>query len=89
MCLPITAKIRRIHCRIFEDNLGAIEIGKIPMMRLREKHMNIKYHHCCDHVKKGLISVHQVSTTEQIADIFTKPLGEALFESHHRSLVGW
>ena len=87
MNFPITPNIPRVHCRIFEDNSGAIEIAKVPKMRPRTKHLNIKYHHFCNHVKRGLISVHQVSTTEQIADIFTKPLGELLFEDIAEALL--
>ena len=85
--LPIIPKIPRVHCSIFEDNSGAIENAKVPKMRPSTKYMNIKYHHFRDHVKKGLISVHQVSTTEQITDIFTQPLQEAIFENIAEALL--
>ena len=34
-----------VHCNIFEDNSGALEIAKFPNMRSRTKHINLKYHH--------------------------------------------
>ena len=89
MNIPIVPSTPKIHCKIFEDNSGAIEIAKVPKMRPKTKYMNIKYHHFRDYVKKGLVTIQQVSTMEQIADIFTKPLGEAFFQQHHKSLIGW
>ncbi len=47
-------------------------------MRPRTKHLNLKYHHFREEVKKGTISIHHVSTMDQMADIFTKPLEEGL-----------
>jgi hypothetical protein len=34
----------KVHCKLFEDNSGAIEILKVPKMRTRTKHINMKYH---------------------------------------------
>ena len=34
-----------VHCRLFEDNSGALQLAKAPAMRPRTKHINIKYHH--------------------------------------------
>jgi hypothetical protein len=35
----------RVHCKVFEDNSGALEMAQTHKMRPRTKHMNIKYHH--------------------------------------------
>ena len=43
--------------------------------------MNIKYHHFRDQVKKGLVTIQQVSMMEQIAGIFTKPLKRHYFNN--------
>jgi hypothetical protein len=77
------------HCKIFEDNAGAIELAKTPKMRPRTKHLNIKYHHFRQHVQSGLLSLHYVSTDHQIADIFTKPLAEDSFQRHRKQIIGW
>jgi len=51
-------------------------------MRPRTKHLNIKYHHYRQHGQSGLLSIHAVSTNDQITDIFTKPLNETTFKIH-------
>ena len=79
----------RVHCKVFEDNEGAIEIAKVPKMRPRTKHLNIKYHHFREEVKKGTVSIYHVATGEQMADMLTKPLDETLFEKHRKKMMGW
>ena len=76
-------------CNAFEDNTGALELAKVPKMRPRTKHINIKYHHFREHVQQGTIKVEHVSTDNQIADIFTKPLPAAPFLKHRQVIMGW
>ena len=54
--IPVLTNPPKIHCKVFEDNAGAIEIAKVPKMRPRTKHLNIKYHHFREEVKKGNVS---------------------------------
>jgi hypothetical protein len=77
--IPVLNATPKIHCNVFEDNAGAIEIANVPKMRPRTKHLTIKYHHFREEVKKGTISIYHTRTEEQIADIFTKPLPEQPF----------
>ena len=63
-----------VHCKIFEDNSGALEIARVPKMRSQTKHINLKYHHFCSFVDKGLLSVHPVGIIEQAADVMTKDI---------------
>ena len=78
-----------VHCNAFEDNTGALELSKVPKMRPRTKHINIKYHHFREHVQKGTITVEHVDTENQVADIFTKPLAAPLFLKHRKAIMGW
>lgn len=73
----------------FEDNSGATEMAKVPLMRPQTKHLNIKYHHFHQHVQSGLLSIHAISTDEQIADIFMKPLNETTFKLHQQRINEW
>jgi hypothetical protein len=50
-------------------------------MRPRTKHLNIKYHHFREEVKKGTISIYHTRTAEQIADISPSPYLNNLFQS--------
>jgi len=68
-----------VHCRVFEDNSGVLEITKDPKMRPRTKHINIKYHHFRNNfVDRGEISLHAINTKDQPANMLTKPLNEAV-----------
>jgi hypothetical protein len=33
-----------VYCKVFEDNSGALELARIPKLRLRTKHINVCYH---------------------------------------------
>lgn len=85
----IGGTLPRIHCKVFEDNSGAIEMAKVPKLRPRTKHINIKYHHFRKAVADGLVTIHAVRSENQLADIFTKPLGVELFERLRRGIMGW
>jgi len=64
----------KIHCRVFEDNNGALELVKTPKFLPRTKHMNIKYWHFVEYVKQHNREVLNKDNKEQLAKIFTKPL---------------
>jgi hypothetical protein len=87
--IKINAKPCKVHCKVFEDNEGAIEIAKVPKMRPRTKHLNIKYHHFREEVSKGTVSIYHVKTEDQMADMLTKPLDQKLFEAHREKMMGW
>jgi hypothetical protein len=78
-----------VHCKAFEDNSGAVELAKVPKMRPRTKHINVKYHHFRKYVSDGLIKVLQVATEDQLADILTKNLNAKLFVKFRRLISGW
>ena len=78
-----------IHCTIFEDNNGALELAREPRYRPRTKHIAIKYHHFREHVKSGRIKINPIDTKEQIADQFTKGLPTSTFEFLRYKLLGW
>jgi hypothetical protein len=50
-----------------------------PIEHSRTKHIDIRYHFLRDHQQWGDIEIAYVSTKEQLADIFTKPLDEKTF----------
>jgi hypothetical protein len=50
-----------------------------PVEHSRTKHIDIWYHFLRDHQQKGDIKIAYVSTNNQLADIFTKPLDGKTF----------
>ncbi|GJU90189.1 hypothetical protein Tco_1302612 [Tanacetum coccineum] len=64
----------------FCDNTSAIAILNNPVLHLRTKHIDIRYHYIRDHILKGDIELHFIPTQYQLDDIFTKPLDEPTFK---------
>ncbi len=78
-----------VHCKVFEDNSGALEWARLPKMRPRTKHLCTRLHHFREHVRKGKISIHKIDTKLQLADMLTKPQPEALFVAQRESIMQW
>ena len=60
---------------IYEDNKGARDLSKNPIYQKRTRHIEIKYHFVRSHIDSGIIRIVPVSSSEQLADFLTKPLG--------------
>jgi hypothetical protein len=79
----------RIYSSVFEDNSGALQLARAPRITPRTKHYAIKYHFFREYVKQGDIKLYKIETTKQRADIFTKGLVQAIFETIRKLLMGW
>ncbi|XP_019182546.1 PREDICTED: uncharacterized protein LOC109177599 [Ipomoea nil] len=64
------------------DNLEATYLCANPVFHARTKHVEIDYHFVRDKVASGDFVVNFVSTKDQLADIFTKPLTGPRFIEH-------
>lgn len=56
------------------DNLGATYLSANPIFHARTKHVEVDFHFVREKVAQGKLSVQFISTQDQIADVFTKPL---------------
>jgi len=81
--------IVKVHCRIFEDNSGAIEIAKVKKIRPRTKHINCKHFFFRSFVDSKQMTIHPVSTELQHADYLTKVLDYKLLSRHRKAIQGW
>jgi len=70
---------KKVHCKVFEDNVGAMTITTMHKIRLRTKKINGKFWLLRENLEQGIISVHALSTKDQITDLLTKPLAENEF----------
>jgi hypothetical protein len=61
------------------DNQSAIKLTNNPVQHSRTKHIDIRHHFLRDHETEEDIKISHVSTENQLADIFTKPLDETRF----------
>jgi hypothetical protein len=86
--IPVICTKPYLYCKVFEDNSGALELAKLPKLCPRTKHINVCYHHFCEHVRKGLIKIFPVGTADQIADVLMKTLAQNDFVRHRIALCG-
>lgn len=79
----------RVHCKVFEDNSGALEMATIHKTRPRTKHMNCQVHHFRHHVNTGEITIHPISTDDQPADMLSKSVAIAKLVKFRKFIMGW
>jgi hypothetical protein len=61
------------------DNESAVKLTNNPVQHVRTRYIDVRHHFIRDHQQKGDISIDNVGTDDQLADIFTKPLDEKRF----------
>ena len=72
----------QVHCHVFEDNSGALEMASNPKYRPRTKHIATKHHHFRQYVERGDIVVVPIASEDQRAGSLTKGTKMELFEAH-------
>jgi hypothetical protein len=60
--------------RLWCDNLDAKYLSENPMFHARTKHIEIDFHFVREQVAHKLLEVRFISTADQLADSFTKPV---------------
>ena len=75
---------------IFADNQSAITLTKDNTFHSRTKHIDIPYHYVREAVEKGNLCLDYVKTDSNLADIFTKPLGQTKSKTFSQMLgLAW
>ena len=64
---------------IWCDNTSAIALASNLVFHSRTKHIEVDYHFVRERVVRGDLHLHFISTEDQLADLFTKPLSTPRF----------
>ncbi|XP_016191993.1 uncharacterized protein LOC107632866 [Arachis ipaensis] len=71
---------------VFCDNISAVLLAYNPILHNRTKHFELDLYFILDKVIKGSIAVTHIPSTEQVADVLTKPLSLASFNKFKSKL---
>ena len=74
--------------KLWSDSKGAISQTNNPTQRAATKHIEVSDHFIREQSDMGRLEVNYISTTDMVADIFTKPLVKATFLKHREKLTG-
>ena len=68
------------------DNIGAMFLSSNPVFHARMQHIEVDFHFVRERVAQKLLQIRFISSKDQLADIFTKPLPLPLFAACKRNL---
>ena len=78
-----------LKCTLFEDNDACLQLARAPRMNPRTKYIGLKYHHFRSYVQSEIVKIEPIDTTDQLADMLTKPLEAPQFQKLRKGLLGW
>ena len=76
-------------CRVFEDNVGALELANAHKLCPRTKHLSVQLRHFRQHVLDETVLAEKIATTNQRADVFAKASPRDAFRHLRRTIIGW
>ena len=72
----------------YEDNQGCIALSRNPLHHRKTKHTDIRYHFTRERVEAKGVELVYLHTSQQLADLLTKPVGKARTEQLRSRLLG-
>lgn len=72
--------------KIYEDNSGAVAIGKFGNLTKNSKHIEVQYHYINENYEKDIIDIVKIDTNNNVADMLTKSLCKEKFVKNRKAL---
>ncbi|SOV07053.1 uncharacterized protein UDID_18708 [Ustilago sp. UG-2017a] len=72
--------------RSIGNNTSTIQVSKDPAQHWKLKHINTKYHFIRDNIQDSKIKIKYINTVENLADVFTKPVGREVLQCARKGL---
>jgi len=72
---------KQVRCILKEDNQGTIRVVKKGQFNRRSKHIDVRYHYVHEKFSEGFFKIQYCPSSEQLADMLTKPLPKLKFTS--------
>ena len=80
MGLPVHSSNAKVHCKVFEDNSGALDIARIQKICPSTNNLNCRLNHFKSYVDDTKeISIHKIGTLNQPEYFLTKSMNYARF----------
>lgn len=70
---------------LYSDSTSAMSLARNEQVSARNKHIDIKMHHIKEMISRKVVEMHYVPSSENIADMLTKPLAFRLLNNHVHS----
>ena len=64
---------------LFCDSQSALHIARNPAFHSRTKHIGVQYHFVREVVEDGCVDMQKIHTSENLADVMTKPINTDKF----------
>ena len=71
-----------------QDNMSTIALINSTHFNPRTRHLALRYHHCGEQQREGVLKIGHLPTEHMAADVLTKALGRAAFDRHRAVLMG-
>ena len=71
-----------------QDNQSTLTLCNSTHFNARTKYISLRYHHCGDQLRAGVVQLRYLPTESMTADILTKPLPQAAHKTHTAVLLG-
>ena len=81
-------QVHKIPTPLGQDNQSTLTLCNSTHFNARTKHISLRYHHCGDQLRAGVVQLRYLPTESMTADILTKPLPQAAHKTHTAVLLG-